>query len=123
MRADYIDRIGTGIARMRETIAELGKGSVQFTFTAFFTTSFSRPSFADGSVKTTTKTTTNQLDIIVALIRKTPTITAKEISAILNITEEGVRYHLKKLKKINKIKHIGPAKGGHWEIIGKDEGN
>ena len=38
------------------------------------------------------------------------------MAVLLNITEEGIRYHLKKLIKAGKIKFDGPAKGGHWEI-------
>ena len=33
-----------------------------------------------------------------------------------NITEDGVKYHLAKLKKQGKLKRIGPDKGGLWEI-------
>ncbi|QJR21279.1 hypothetical protein BREVNS_0529 [Brevinematales bacterium NS] len=33
-----------------------------------------------------------------------------------HISEDGVKYHLKILKEKNKIKRIGPDKGGHWEV-------
>lgn len=33
-----------------------------------------------------------------------------------NITEDGIKYHLNKLKQDGKIKLAGGYKGGHWEI-------
>ena len=39
-----------------------------------------------------------------------------EIAKEINLSEEGVRYHLKNLKKLNLVNYIGPAKGGHWKI-------
>ena len=50
------------------------------------------------------------------MIKEKPNTTAKEMAVFLNITEEGIRYHLKKLIKAGEIMFVGPAKGGHWEI-------
>ena len=33
-----------------------------------------------------------------------------------NITEDGVKYQLEKLRKEGTIKRIGSTKSGHWEI-------
>jgi ATP-dependent DNA helicase RecG len=33
-----------------------------------------------------------------------------------------VKYHLNKLKAAGRIRRVGPAKGGHWEVLeGIDE--
>jgi ATP-dependent DNA helicase RecG len=34
-----------------------------------------------------------------------------------DITENGVKYQLAKLKKRGLIRRIGPDKGGRWEIL------
>lgn len=71
-------------------------------------------------MKTTTKTTTKTLSAIeeriVSIIEERPDVTAKKISIELAITEDGVRYHLKKLKKQNLIEYIGSSKNGYWKI-------
>jgi len=36
---------------------------------------------------------------------------------VLSISEKGIEWQLKKLRDENLIKHVGPKKGGHWEII------
>ncbi len=68
--------------------------------------------------KTTRKTTRKTTQKILALIKENPYITRKELAQeIGNITEDGIKYNLAKLKKQGKIKRVGPDKGGHWEIV------
>jgi predicted HTH transcriptional regulator len=68
------------------------------------------------SEKTTQKTTQKILE----LIKENPYITRKELAEkIGHITEDGIKYHLNKMKKEGKIKRVGPDKGGHWKIIKK----
>jgi ATP-dependent DNA helicase RecG len=54
---------------------------------------------------------------IVELIKQNPSITRKELSERLGLTEDGVKFHLNKLKEKKVIKRIGPDKGGHWEVV------
>lgn len=53
-------------------------------------------------------------------LQSEPASTAKDLAQKVGITERGVRYHLEQLKKQGKLRHLGPTKGGHWEVIGKD---
>lgn len=63
--------------------------------------------------KTTKKTTKKILDII----KDNPYINTKEISEIIgNITPDGVRYHINKLKKSGILERISADKGGYWHI-------
>ena len=39
------------------------------------------------------------------------------MAEVLFITEKGLEWQLKKLRDENIIRHIGPKKGGYWEII------
>lgn len=50
-----------------------------------------------------------------------PASTAKDLAQKIGITEKGVRYHLEQLKKQGKLRHVGPTKGGYWEVIGEDK--
>ncbi len=60
--------------------------------------------------------TENQRGIITAM-RRNPYISAPEIAKIINISERKTETNIAKLKKMNLIKRIGPAKGGYWEIV------
>ena len=62
---------------------------------------------------TTEKTT----EKIIRLMRENPQITNKELAAACGITEDGVYWNTKKLKKNNIIRRVGCDKGGHWEVL------
>ncbi len=61
-----------------------------------------------------------QIDIL-KLITNNPKISRKEISKSIGINQSAIQKHLDTLKKKNIIKRIGPAKGGHWKVIEKNE--
>lgn len=49
-----------------------------------------------------------------------PKASRSEIAEALgDITENGIKYQLNKLKKQGKIERIGPDKGGYWKILQK----
>ena len=67
--------------------------------------------------KTTERTTEKTSEKILRLIKDNPKITNKELAVACGITEDGVFWNTKKLKKDNIIRRIGGDKGGYWEII------
>ncbi len=54
---------------------------------------------------------------IIRLIKEYPEITAKEMAIQLHVTEEGIRFHIKNMKKEGILKRIGSTKKGEWEIL------
>ncbi len=52
-------------------------------------------------------------------VLKNNRITQAELAYRYNVNRETIKRDLKKLKELNLIKRIGPAKGGHWEIINR----
>lgn len=64
--------------------------------------------------KTTQETTQEK---ILALLKAQPVLTRKELAARLGITDDGVKYHLRKLSAAGVIRHVGPTKAGHWEVL------
>ncbi len=69
------------------------------------------------SVETTQKATQKTTQKIIELLRSNPALGRREIAEMLgDITEDGVKYQLNKLKTAGLIKRIGPDRGGHWEV-------
>lgn len=72
-------------------------------------------------VNTTQETTQKKLNDnqnkILLLIKKNPHITRNELADELDITSDGIKYNLNKLKQLKVIERIGPDKGGYWKII------
>ena len=65
----------------------------------------------------TPKTTQKISQKILAILVENPSASRREIAERLaDITEDGVKYHLDRLKAAGKIRRIGPARGGHWEV-------
>lgn len=77
------------------------------------------PTTTTTTTKTTSKTTTkepNKEFQIIELIENNPHLTAEELASQVGISRDGVRYHLKNLKKKKLIKRVGGSKSGHWEV-------
>jgi len=64
-------------------------------------------------VKTPVKTP----DAILELLSEQPTLTLAEIAVLIGKSARAVERAAKKLGEQGKLKHIGPQKGGHWEVI------
>lgn len=66
----------------------------------------------------TTETLTDTTETIFKIISKNLKVTAKEIASVCGITEDGVAYHIKKLKQSGRIIRIGGSRnGGEWKIV------
>lgn len=49
--------------------------------------------------------------------------TRVQLAALTGLTADGVKYHLNKLLAAGRLRHVGPTKGGHWEVLeGEKEG-
>jgi ATP-dependent DNA helicase RecG len=79
--------------------------------------------FSDRAVQGTTQETTLETtqettqEKILVLLRAEPSITRRELAERLGITPDGVKYHLTKMAVGGLIRHVGPTKAGHWEIL------
>lgn len=51
------------------------------------------------------------------LMKEYPEITEKEMGIQLHVTEDGIRFHIKNMKKEGILKRIGSTKKGEWEIL------
>ena len=56
---------------------------------------------------------------ILALLRRNPSASRREIAAILGTTRSTVRYRLDRLRAAGRIERVGPDKGGHWKVLGE----
>ncbi|MBF0244704.1 MAG: winged helix-turn-helix transcriptional regulator [Planctomycetes bacterium] len=64
--------------------------------------------------ETTRETTREKL---MNLLRSNPKTTRVELAKSVGLTEDGVKYHLKRLRDEGFIRHVGPTKTGHWEVL------
>ena len=57
---------------------------------------------------------------ILAEIREKAEITIPELSARIGVTERTIERKIKILQGAGSLRRIGPAKGGHWEVVDDD---
>jgi len=109
-----IEKYGSGIRRIGEAFEQYGLKAPKF---GNFQHGFRVVVYADTATdidRTSGKTSGK----ILAYIRENPDITIPELSLLLEITERSVERNISQLQKDNKLLRIGPAKGGHWKVIG-----
>lgn len=68
----------------------------------------------DGATQETDATTQEK---IVALLREEPEITMRLIAERIGITQDGVKYHIRKLRASGTVRHVGATKAGSWEVL------
>ena len=76
---------------------------------------------SDTTQKTTQKTAqklSRKQEEILLYLKNNPKASRKDLTDnIIDLTEDGVKYNLKRLKEFGLIRRIGPDKGGFWKII------
>lgn len=129
-RMDKIEKVGTGINRIRDAVKKAGLKEPVFESDSFFRTIFhlSEPlpvynklTIGKGGMKkwyekSGMKITDRQIQLL-DVIKKSPMISIKDMADNLKINVSAVQKHVEKLKSKGLLKRIGSDKGGHWEII------
>ena len=65
--------------------------------------------------KVGSKLAENQIKIVIVL-KQSPSTSKKELAEILKISTTAIDKNITKLKTLNVLKRVGPAKGGYWEV-------
>ena len=69
-------------------------------------------------VETRVKTTQKTTQKIVMILKKHLGASRVQLAEMMgDITEDGVKYQLAQMQKKGLIRRVGPAKGGHWEVL------
>ena len=119
---ELVEHLGSGIPRILKaydaSVFEIRESYLRviFPYREGFTAD------TESSDKTTQKTTLNTTQKILDILRETPSASRASIAETLgDITEDGVKYQLNKLKTAGIIRHVGSAKGGYWEVLNHGE--
>lgn len=138
-RAGYIEAWGRGIEKIHRECREhgleppvydFGMAGLMLTLRADSVHAQAVLDQERGAAPTTTQETTQETAQetaqdtaqettqakVLALLRAWPSMTRRELSAELGLSDSGIKYHLEKLKAAGMIRHVGPTKAGHWEV-------
>ena len=131
----YIERMGTGTLDMIRRCGEEGLPEPQFQITDGFTLMLQRPSVAGAKAsrgklgknwgeKWGEKWGENWGASVLAKRRKIaktimrdPRVTITQMATNLGMGTTAIENHLKAMREQGCIRRVGPAKGGHWEVL------
>ena len=69
------------------------------------------------SEKTTVKTTVKTTEKILCIIKNNPRVTYRELADALAMTEDGIYWSVKQLRKQGLLHRIGGRKEGYWQVV------
>lgn len=122
-RAGYIEKMGTGINKMKNLISKAGLSPIKFEFDNFFTVTFKRPKIRPQKIENVPENVSENVPeiqrIIIVEMKKNNKITYDELAKIIGKNRKTILRHISVLKERGIIKRIGPAKGGHWKVVEK----
>ena len=119
---DYMEKRGSGLTRIcNETKALYGyrdelKPVFKSTPTQFQTTIFASSDSSNVGDVSETKLTERQQKIL-NLIKKSPTITGKQMSETLSVSQRTIERDISSLRKIGILKREGKDNDGTWVVV------
>lgn len=117
-RLDYVEKLGTGINKMRNWMKEAGLKNPVIETDGFFTITFYRhvtENVAKMSLKDVPKK--ERQEYILNKIKSKEPFTLITIAKELNVKKRTIDRDINELKEGNKIKFIGSRRSGYYKII------
>ncbi len=123
---DYMEKRGSGLTRIcnetkaldgyRDELKPKFKSTpTQFQTIIYASTDTTNVGDQDGDVSETKLTERQQR--ILNLIKESPTITGKQMSEILSVSQRTIERDLSALQKVGVLKHEGKDNDGMWVIV------
>ena len=120
-RAGFIEKLGTGITRIKQEVEKAGLPKPVFHYNYFFAVEFTRMKLIEKSSQKSSLTEglneglNEGLKSVLSIINQNPGIQAKQISGILNRPLKTLERQIKILSEKSLIEHKGSKKtGGYW---------
>ena len=129
-RIDYIEQMGTGIARMKKAAEDANVAEPEFNLHDFFKVIFMRDQTDVNGVNDGVNGVNDGVNgvndgvnrkLIIDLIKNEPTVTIASIIEKTGIPRRTIDRTISELKNSGVIKRVGTKRTGHWEMIESGE--
>ena len=129
LRCSYIEKLGTGIERIKTALKNAQCADVNVRFNTMFTLEFMRPSYqvdeqtassespVQTPVETPVETPVKTPDLILKALHENPSMTLRQVAEQIKVSPRAVERATAKLVEEGKLERIGPKKGGHWQVL------
>jgi ATP-dependent DNA helicase RecG len=115
LRAGLIEKLGTGVNRIKTLVKAAHLPEPKFSFNDFFAVTFLRDG-GQTSGQTGGAILSEKLSEVLNLIKLNPKIAISELAKQLKINRSAIQKHIDKLKEKGIIERVGSAKGGSWKV-------
>lgn len=129
-RLQKVERIGMGIQKMKDAMVAAGLREPIFESDTFFRAIFHRsPELALKKEHDVTEkgfgekfkgSSEKSSEKILAILRVQKMASAREIAKVLGLTPRAVEKQIAVLRATGRLRRVGPAKGGYWEVGEQD---
>ena len=83
----------------------------------FSTSYLAQVSNGTDAKKSSGKSSGKTEDKIIAIARKSPSVSIPQMAEILGISTRAVEKQIRQLKQSKRLRRIGPPKGGNWQVV------
>lgn len=115
-RMDLVEKVGSGINRMKDAMKEAGLLEPVFSMDGFFTVTFYRPVDFDKWISSWAPDLNTSQVKILQLLHDNPKISKKGLSDEVGIGKTAIDNNLTILKKLGMLARVGSDKSGEWQI-------
>jgi len=116
-RMHLVERIASGIPRMREAMKEANLPEPIFHTDGMFTVTFYRPQKDIKGIRQLNKTLSERQTRIVQMMNENDKVTYEEIIADLHLSPTTLNKDIKFLKELGVIERVGSARNGKWGVL------
>jgi ATP-dependent DNA helicase RecG len=114
------ERAGSGVPKIRSGWAQAGHAlALHDSFEPFDHTVLEMKwaPEAGPTAETSEQTSEQTSERVLGLLRQSPSLSARQLASQLGLSQRAVELQLAKLKAGNRLKRVGPNKGGQWEVL------
>lgn len=115
-RVDLVEKVGSGINRMREAMKDAGLTEPKFEMGGFFTVVLYRPLAFEKWTESWAIHLSTPLTKILLAIHDNEKVTKAQLSDIIGQGKTSVDNHIRKLRSLGLLNRIGSDKAGSWKI-------
>jgi ATP-dependent DNA helicase RecG len=117
LRMEMVEKIGSGIKRMKDEMARANLLEPAFGLEGFFTITFYRPMEFERWIDTWIPYLTPSLINVLKAINNNAFITKPELSEIIGQGHTSISKYISQLRGLGLLKRTGSRKAGSWTVI------
>ncbi|MCX6273174.1 MAG: putative DNA binding domain-containing protein [Bacteroidetes bacterium] len=115
-RMHLVEKIGSGVPRMKELMLDSGLTAPEYHLEGMFTIILRKAFDFERWVERWADHLTENRILIVKIIHENPAVSKLDMQKALDLSSTAIDNNLNYLKNAGLVEHIGPDRGGEWRI-------